>query len=44
MIYLAGIALAFVEPLLSDLAYAAVAVLWVVPDRRVEARLRQAAP
>ncbi len=43
VIYVAGIALAFFEPLLSDLAYAAVAVLWVVPDRRIEAQLRRTA-
>lgn len=39
LLYLAGIALAFVAPILSDLLYAAVAALWLIPDRRVEAAL-----
>jgi uncharacterized membrane protein len=38
--YLAGIALAFVAPLLSYAIYAAVAVVWLIPDRRMEASLR----
>jgi uncharacterized membrane protein len=38
--YLAGIALAFIAPLLSYAIYAAVAVVWLVPDRRMEASLR----
>lgn len=36
-LYLAGIALAFVAPVASDLVYAAVALMWLIPDRRVEA-------
>jgi uncharacterized membrane protein len=39
LLYLAGIGLAFVAPLAADLAYAAVAVMWLVPDRRVERKL-----
>jgi uncharacterized membrane protein len=39
LLYLAGIALAFVAPILSDLLYAAVAAMWLIPDRRVEAAL-----
>ena len=35
-IYLFGIMLAFVEPWLALLPYAAVALIWLVPDRRVE--------
>jgi len=35
-IYLAGILLAFVSPLLAVLCYVLVAVIWLVPDRRVE--------
>ena len=35
-IYLAGILLAFVHPLLAVACYVAVAVIWLVPDRRVE--------
>jgi uncharacterized membrane protein len=37
LLYLAGIALAFVAPIFSDLLYAAVAAMWLIPDRRVEA-------
>jgi uncharacterized membrane protein len=36
VLYAAGIALAFVAPWLSIVLYAAVAVLWLVPDRRIE--------
>ena len=40
LLYIAGILLAFVEPLLSYVLYASVAVMWLVPDRRVERALR----
>ncbi len=36
VIYLAGILLAFVSPWLAVACYVAVAVIWLVPDRRVE--------
>lgn len=36
VVYAAGIALAFVAPWVSIVLYAAVAVLWLVPDRRIE--------
>ncbi len=36
VVYLAGIALAWVSPWLSLAAYTAVAAVWLVPDRRVE--------
>jgi uncharacterized membrane protein len=39
-LYLAGIALAFVVPWLSIALYVLVAVLWLVPDRRIEAVFR----
>ena len=39
-LYLGGIGLAFVRPVLADLVYAGVALLWLIPDRRVEATLR----
>jgi uncharacterized membrane protein (GlpM family) len=42
LIYLTGIGLAFVAPLAADLAYAAVAAMWLVPDRRVERALKTA--
>lgn len=40
-VYLAGIALAFVDTRLAGLAYLAVALVWLIPDRRIE-RLIQA--
>ncbi|MGH6827429.1 MAG: hypothetical protein ACREFW_00790 [Rhizomicrobium sp.] len=36
LIYMAGIALSFVAPWAAMLCYAAVAAMWIVPDRRVE--------
>jgi uncharacterized membrane protein len=36
VIYVAGIAVAFVLPALAGALYALVAVIWLVPDRRVE--------
>jgi uncharacterized membrane protein len=38
--YLIGIALAFFAPILSCVIYAAIAALWFIPDRRLEARMR----
>jgi uncharacterized membrane protein len=38
-LYLLGIGLAFVAPVISDLIYAAVALWWLIQDRRVEAVL-----
>ena len=35
VLYIAGIALSFVQPALAALIYAAVALLWLIPDRRV---------
>lgn len=39
LIYVLGIALAFVAPLLAQLAYVAVALMWLIPDRRIERSL-----
>lgn len=39
VIYLAGCALTFFSPLLGLAAYAAVAAIWLVPDRRLERAL-----
>ncbi len=39
--YLAGIALAYVAPILSYALYAGVALLWFIPSRRVEDLLRR---
>ena len=39
--YVIGIALSFVAPILSCILYLAVAILWIVPDRRIEQQLKQ---
>ena len=39
VLYLAAIGLAFVHPLIADAIYVAVAILWLVPDRRIEKQL-----
>jgi uncharacterized membrane protein len=41
LMYLAAIPLAFVNQWISDGLYVAVALLWLVPDRRIEATLEQ---
>ena len=38
-LYAAAIALAFVNPAISGALYATVAMMWLVPDRRIEAEL-----
>jgi hypothetical protein len=38
----ASIPLAFVTPLLAVVLYGLVALIWLVPDRRIERRLGQA--
>jgi uncharacterized membrane protein len=42
-LYLVGIALAFVNTPAAGLLYLAVALMWLIPDRRIEAVLTQAA-
>jgi uncharacterized membrane protein len=39
-LYLAGIGLAFLWPIASLAVYAGVALMWLIPDRRVEAAVR----
>ena len=39
VLYLAAIPLAFVHQLISDAIYVAVALIWLVPDRRIEKQL-----
>jgi len=39
LLYAAGIGTAFFMPILSCILYAAVAVLWFIPDRRIEAHV-----
>ena len=41
LLYASGIALAFVSPWLSIALYVLVAVMWLVPDRRIEKVLRE---
>ena len=43
-LYLAGIPLAFVDSRISYALYVLVASIWFIPDRRIEAALREAAP
>jgi uncharacterized membrane protein len=38
-LYLAAVPLAFVNQLISDVIYATVAIMWLVPDPRIEKRL-----
>jgi uncharacterized membrane protein len=40
-LYLLGIGAAFVSPLLANGCYALVALIWLVPDRRIEKRLAE---
>jgi uncharacterized membrane protein len=40
-LYLAGIALAFIDARLSDALYALVALMWLIPDRRMEKAVRE---
>jgi hypothetical protein len=39
VLYLCGIGLSFVRPWAAELLYAAVAAIWLVPDRRIERAL-----
>jgi uncharacterized membrane protein len=39
ILYLAGILLAWVHPWISDAIYAGVALMWLIPDRRIEKRI-----
>ena len=41
--YAAAVALAFVRPWIADGLYAAVALVWLVPDRRIESTLHEPA-
>jgi len=43
-LYVAAVALAFVRPWLSITLYVLVALLWLVPDRRIEALVKRALP
>jgi uncharacterized membrane protein len=41
VLYSAGIALAFIDPAISIAIYAVVAIMWLIPDRRIEKALRE---
>ena len=41
-LYAAAIPLAFVDQLIADAVYVAVALVWLVPDRRIESRVERA--
>jgi uncharacterized membrane protein len=42
VLYLVAIPLAFVHQLLSDAIYVGVALMWLIPDRRIEERFAEA--
>ena len=44
LIYVAAILLAFVNQWVSDALYVLVALMWLIPDRRIESRLGEPAP
>ena len=41
VLYAAAIPLAFVKPYIADALFASVALIWLIPDRRIETRLAQ---
>ncbi len=41
VLYLAAIALSFVNPLIAGIIYVSVAVMWLIPDRRIERALAE---
>jgi len=41
ILYLSGIALAFVRPWIAILIYVTVAVMWLVPDTRIESLVKK---
>jgi len=43
-LYLASIPLAFIDQRFSDLIFVTVALIWLVPDRRIERRVHAAQP
>jgi uncharacterized membrane protein len=43
LLYLIAIPLAFVKPIIPGVIYIAVAIMWLVPDRRIERRLMKEA-
>ena len=41
LLYAAGVGLAFVRPWMAEVIFAGVAVMWIVPDRRIERHVAQ---
>jgi uncharacterized membrane protein len=41
LLYLSAVPLAFVDPLISNAIYVVVAVIWLVPDKRIETHLNR---
>ncbi len=41
VLYLMAIVLAFVDPLIAGAIYVAVAIMWLIPDRRIERALSE---
>jgi len=41
LFYISGVGLAFVHPALSEGLYVLVALIWLVPDRRIERALER---
>ena len=41
VLYASAIPLAFVHPRIADGVYATVALMWLIPDRRIEARVKE---
>jgi len=41
LLYLAGIAISFFQPLIGLLIYLSVALIWIVPDKRIELTLKE---
>ncbi|MGC2235261.1 MAG: TMEM175 family protein [Pyrinomonadaceae bacterium] len=44
LIYIAAIILAFVNQWISDALYALVALMWLIPDRRIESKINKKSP
>jgi hypothetical protein len=40
ILYLAGIALAFVSPVIADVVYFLVAMMWLIPEKRAEQAMK----
>ena len=41
VLYVAAIGLSFVDPLIAGIIYVSVAVMWLIPDRRIERALAE---